>query len=40
MKSTYFNKNVRVSDDDEQGFGPSDGHIEALGVGQKAQNVL
>ena len=29
-----------VPDDNEQGFGPRDGHIETLGVGQEAQNVL
>ena len=29
-----------VSDDNEQGFGPRDRHIEPLGVGQEAQNVL
>lgn len=37
---TYQNENVGISNNQEQGFGPSDGHIETFGVREKAESAL
>lgn len=37
---TYPNENVGVSNNYKQGFGTSDGYVEAFGIGQKAKRTL
>lgn len=37
---THPDEDVGVSNNQEQGFGASDGHVEAFGVGQKAEHTL
>lgn len=37
---THHDEDVGVPNNYEQGFGASDGHVEAFGVGQKAESTL
>lgn len=40
VEAWVLDEDVRVAHDDEQGFGPRDGHVEALRVGQESQYAL
>ena len=40
MFSSHLTQDVWVSDDNEEGLGPGDGHVEPLGVCEEAESVL